>query len=83
MKVGDFVECTDFYCLTIESSELGDTEKIVRLLLQGKIDGATIDGHFDDGKVTRLEILVPKAQNRRYDSIIGIGAKKIFSQPQR
>jgi hypothetical protein len=70
-------EYDDCYVLDAEAESVAEASRFMRLAMQGKLDGMTIQvNNTSDGRVT-LRVDVPKAKNRNYDSMMHMGSRKI------
>jgi hypothetical protein len=77
MTVDSFVEYDNEYQIILKVNGCEESTRLVRMLIQGKIDGAHIAGEFFKEKNAELWINIPKNRKRRFNSTIKLGAQKI------
>jgi len=77
MTVQRFEEYENDFSLRIQVNGCEESTILVRLLLQGRLEGVRVHGSFSKKDNAVLCIDIPKAKNRQYNSLIALGAKKI------
>jgi len=78
MTVQGFEEYETEFSLRIQFNGCEKSTRLVRLLLQGKLDGVQIHGCFAKEENAELAIDIPKAKNRRFNSLVELGARKVY-----
>lgn len=78
MTVQEFKEYDNHFSLRIVVNGCEESTRLVRMLIEGKLNGVSLDGFYPKDANAVLRIEVQKSRPNRYRSVINIGARDIF-----